>query len=125
MNGLDHVRHGSFSTFVSRWSKGKAVRAKKQGSRRVAEYERSSVVIPNKEEEDLYFLSGENRKGKRDENSILTTANSDDYNSRSFVQRKREEGGVPGNIDIMVRMSHLISSYFFEPRSNGAFVHCM
>ncbi|KIM90193.1 hypothetical protein PILCRDRAFT_811915 [Piloderma croceum F 1598] len=101
-DGFVPVRHRSFSTFASRWNKGNVVRAKKEGRKRDAEHQPSSVVIPNTDEGDLYFLSSENRKRERDEAGTPTRVNNDRYNSRPFVQRKREEdGGVPGTIDIM------------------------
>jgi len=88
------------------------------GHRRDTEHKPSSVVIPNTQEGKLYLLSSENRK--RDETGILTRVNNNRYNSRPFVQRKREEdGGVPGTIDIMVRI--LISLHSRDHCTNRTF----
>jgi hypothetical protein len=103
-DGFVHVHHGSFSTFASRRNNRNHVPVGDEDRESIAKDKRSSVVISNKEEGGLYILSSENKKRKRDEGHTLRRADNDRYNSRPFVQQKREDDGVPGTVDIMVRV---------------------
>jgi len=105
-NGDSFVRvhHRSFSTFSSRW-KGNQIQAQAQLDDLAASPKdrRSSAETSDVDVGALYFILNESRKRKRDEDVASLDLDSKRYNARPFIQRKRQDGGVPGTVDIMVR----------------------
>ena len=104
-DGFVHIHPKSFSTFSSRRNNRKPVHVESQQKDRERVSRRSSVIMPNLDKGGLYILSNESRKRKRNEDVVAGAAN-ERYNSRPFVQRKREDAGVPGTVDIMVRIAN-------------------
>jgi len=79
------------------------------------EDKRSSIIIPNKEEGELYVVSSDpvlQEPGKRKRDEEVTAVGSDEemYSPQPSAQQKRDDGGVPGTIDIMVLFHHISHS---------------
>ena len=110
---LVHPR--SFSTFASRWNQKYSAQVQDQEHERVMEDKRSSIIIPNKEEGELYVVSSDpvlQEPGKRKRDEEVTAVGSDEemYSPQPSAQQKRDDGGVPGTIDIMVLFHHISHS---------------